>query len=364
MRNTLFILSIFLFVSCSDKDDDPTLPSDSLDPVFSDSTYQLTGVAVSKKGRVFTNYPLWSEVYKYALVEVLSNNAVQPYPNAYMNSWKAGESGLDKWVCVQAVHIDNADNMWVVDPASPKMQGVVGNSHKLVHINLATNTVVKTYSFAGVASNQSYINDVRVDTANHFAYLTNSNEGGILVVNLSTGAIRQVLQGHSSVISDPGYTLTIDGKELRRNGAPVKINSDGLALTPNGEYLYYKPLSDDKLYRIKTEFLRNDAMTTQQLGEKVEDLGHFTTTDGMIFDKEGNLYLGDLEKYRIMKIDKDHDMRVYVQDSVLIWPDSYQISNDGYLYISNSQIHRQPDFNEGINRRTTPYTILRIELLD
>ncbi|HEX2934781.1 MAG TPA: L-dopachrome tautomerase-related protein [Bacteroidales bacterium] len=362
MKNLLFLLGIFLIAGCSDSDDDSKLPSDSLELVFADSVYQLTGVAVSKSGRVFTNYPLWSSVYKYALVEVLPDKTVQPYPNAYMNSWNSNESGMDKWVCVQAVHIDDADNMWVVDPAAPNMTVVVGNSHKLVQINLATNTVVKTYSFAGIADNQSYINDVRVDTMRKFAYLTNSKEGGLVVVNLASGSMRQVLQGHPSVISDPDYTLHIDGKDVKRNGAPVKINSDGLALTPNGEYLYYKPLSDDKLYRIKTEFLRNDNMSSEQLGEMVEDLGHFTTTDGMIFDKKGNLYLGDLEKYRIMRIKPNNNMEVLVQDSSLIWPDSYQVSDDGYLYISNSQIHRTPDFNEGVNRRTSPYTILRIKL--
>jgi sugar lactone lactonase YvrE len=82
----------------------------------------------------------------------------------------------------------------------------------------------------------------------------------------------------------------------------VKINSDGIALSPGGEWLYYKPLTDNKLYRIKTEFLRYAGMNDAALNSKVEDLGNFTTTDGMIFDRNGNLYLGDLENYRIIKI--------------------------------------------------------------
>jgi streptogramin lyase len=32
--------------------------------------------------------------------------------------------------------------------------------------------------------------------------------------------------------------------------SPAKFNSDGIALTPDGQWLYFKPLSDDKLYRI------------------------------------------------------------------------------------------------------------------
>lgn len=363
-RSWPLLLTVLLggMVSCEWGDDGPSHPGRKLELVFSDSTYQLTGVAVSANGRLFTNYPLWSDIYRYALVETHGGNNVTPYPNIEMNSWQPGQNGDNNWVCVQAVYIDEGDKMWVVDPAAPKMEAVYQNSYKLVKIDINTGKVERNYPFDGVASSKSYVNDVRVDTARQFAYLTNSNEGGIFVVNLRTGVIRQVLQDHYSVKSDPAYTFTIDGKELRKNGQPVKINSDGIALTPDGEWLYYKPLTDDKLYRIRTSHLRNDSLAPAALGDKVEDLGHFTTTDGMIFDKQGNLYLGDLERYRIMRIDPSLQMSVLVQDSALIWPDSYQVSKDGYLYISCSQIHKQPEYNNGVNKRTSPYTIYRYKL--
>ena len=45
----------------------------------------------------------------------------------------------------------------------------------------------------------------------------------------------------------------------------------------------------------------------------------------------------------------------------LIWPDSYAIA-DGYLYITCSQINKQPDYNNGVNKRTSPYTVYRMKL--
>lgn len=212
-----------------------------LELVFADNTYQLTGVAVSATGRIFTNYPLWSDIYKNALVEIKDKKAI-PFPNETMNSWKEGQSGKDKWVCVQAVNIDNQDFMWVVDPASPKMKKVYQQSHKLVKINLNTNRIEKSYTFEGIADENSYINDVRVDTKLQFAYLTNSNTGGILVVDLSSGKARQVLQGHYSVRSDPSFKFIIDGKELTKENVPVKMHSDGIALSPDGMWLYYNHL--------------------------------------------------------------------------------------------------------------------------
>jgi sugar lactone lactonase YvrE len=354
------LCSILMYISCSDSN--TTTPGSKLEPVFSDSVYQLTGVAVSKDGRLFTNYPLWSDIYRYAVVETKPGNQVSPYPDAAMNSWQPGEPGKDKWVCVQAVYIDDANRLWVVDPASPKMQGVYQQSYKLVQLDPGTGAVVKSYFFDGVADDKSYINDVRIDTATQFAYLTNSSEGGIIVVNLQTGLRRQVLQSHYSVKSDPAYTFIVDGHELRKNGQPAKFNSDGIALSPNRDWLYYKPLSDDKLYRIQTAYLRDSSLDEATLESKVQDLGHFTTSDGMIFDHKGNLYLGDIEKYRIVRIDSTMHMTTLVQDSALIWPDSYHITADNYLYVSCSQIQKQPDYNNGVNLRTKPYMIYRIKL--
>lgn len=337
-------------------------PKKALELVFEDNKYQLTGVAISKKGRLFTNYPRWEGPHRYSLVEVLPGNKTVPFPNEQMNNWQPGDDGRDKWVCVQAVYIDDKDTMWVVDPACPQMKEVYEGSHKLVQINLETNTIERTYFFEGVASNKSYINDVRVDTERGFAYLTNSNEGGILVVNLETGNIRQLLQDHPSVKTDPDFKFIIEGRELMKDGKPAKMQSDGIALSPDGEWLYYKPLTDDKLYRTRTKILRDETLAPVEVTEWVEDLGRFTTSDGMIFDKEGNLYLGDLQSSAIMQVNADHQMFCVLHDERLVWPDSYSVTDDGYLYISCSHIHKQPEYNEGQNRRTGPYTIYRMPL--
>ncbi|MHA4843993.1 L-dopachrome tautomerase-related protein [Flavitalea antarctica] len=330
--------------------------------VFSDDTYQLTGVAISKAGRLFTCYPLWPGPHKWGLVEIVGPEACRPYPDERWNSWKEGDNGKDKWVCVQAVYVDDEDYLWVVDPACPFMEEVYDNSFKLVKFNLATDTIEEVYTFDDVLSNKSYINDVRVDTKRKIAYLTNSNEGGIVVVNYETGTIRELLRNHYSVKHDPSFKLLVDGKEFKKNGKPVQLQSDGIALTADGEWLYYKPLTDDKLYRIRTEFLRNEEVGEDEREAAVEDLGRFAVTDGMIFDARGNLYLGDYPNYKMLTVTPSQNMEDLLSDERLIWPDSYAISQDNYLYISCSQINKQPDYNEGENKRTSPYTIYRLKL--
>ncbi|TCJ12505.1 hypothetical protein EPD60_14615 [Flaviaesturariibacter flavus] len=332
----------------------------ALELVFSDSLFQLTGVAREPGGRLLVNYPLWNGPYRYAVVVATGGTAKQPYPDSLTNMWKAGSPGGNKWVCVQSVYVDDSSRTWVLDPAAPKLMRVTGGGAKLVRMS-RDGKMERTYSFNGVISDTSYVNDVRIDVQRNFAYITDSKVGGIVLVDLATGKMREVLKKHPSTQSDPNFKFIIDGHELMKNGKPVKFNSDGIALTPDGAWLYYKPLTDDKLYRISTEYLRDPKVSDTALGAKVEDLGHFTTTDGMIFDKAGNLYLGDLQNYRIVRVDKNLKVSTLVQDPRLIWPDSYSIA-DGYLYISCSQINKQPEYNNGQNKRTGPYTVYRVRL--
>lgn len=71
------------------------------------------------------------------------------------------------------------------------------------------------------------------------------------MVDLASGKMQQVLQGNPSVIASPFYHLTFFGKELKTDfGQPVQFNADRIALTPDDQFLYYKSISDDRLYRI------------------------------------------------------------------------------------------------------------------
>jgi hypothetical protein len=146
-----------------------------LQSVYSDNTYQFAGVAISAKGRLFVTYPRWEGPYKYAVVEVMKDGTAKPFPDAAMNEWQTGQDGKNKWVCVQTACVDDEDYLYIVDPAAPKLAKVVDNqAAKVVKFNLATNRIEKVYRFPGTIDNQSYLNDIRVDTKRQVAYLTNS----------------------------------------------------------------------------------------------------------------------------------------------------------------------------------------------
>jgi sugar lactone lactonase YvrE len=335
----------------------------TLETVFSDPTYQLCGVAVTPNSRIFVSYPYFQDKHKYSVVEVAKDGTVKPFPDETWNSFKKGEDGKNKFVCVLAVYADNEGFLWIVDPAGIGLGDVYDHAAKVVKVDLKTNQIVRIYRFPdSVAGLKSYLNDIRIDTHRGFAYLTSSSNGGIVVLNIRNGASRFLLHGHPSTTSDPSYHFSPNGKELATAQGPMKINSDGIALSPDGQWLYYKPLTDDKLYRVKASLLRDFTTPEKQVEAGVQDLGHFVATDGMEMDHDGNLYVGDIENDRIVKISPDLKMTTLVQDKdKLIWPDSYSIAN-GFLYISCSQIKFMPWFNNGSDLTHFPYQLYRLKL--
>ncbi|WP_108246150.1 L-dopachrome tautomerase-related protein [Muricauda brasiliensis] len=338
--------------------------SQKLETVFTDSIYQFTGVAVANDDRLFVNYPYWLDTHQYSVVEVKQGKAV-PYPNETWNSFKKGEDGQNKFVCVQAVYTDDQNYLWIVDAAGIGLGPVYQRSNKVIKINLATDAIERIYRFPEEIINEHvYLNDIRVDNQNGFAYMTDSSSGGLVVLDINSGESRYVLEKSPAVLSDKNYTFSPLGEELTTSdGNPLKVNSDGIALSPDREWLYFKPLTDAKLYRINTSVLMDFETPKNTIEESVIDLGTFTTTDGMIFDDKGNLYFGDLEQHSILKITPDLQMQELVQDKdQLIWPDSYSISKDGYLYITASQIQWMPWFHQGKNKTKIPYKVLRLKL--
>jgi sugar lactone lactonase YvrE len=87
-------------------------------------------------------------------------------------------------------------------------------------------------------------------------------------------------------------------------------------------------------YRHSVAALNNPALDGQQLAGQVQDLGNISNTDGMEFDAKGNLYLGDPITYSMVQMTPDLKPHTWIRDSKRIWPNTYNISKDGYIFIT------------------------------
>ncbi len=220
MKKRLLSISIALLAAFS------LCRAAELQEVASFPDQQITGVGVSaKSGRVFVNFPLWSDDHSLSIAEFVDGQP-RPFPNEDWN--KPGEPGTHH-VCVQSVVVDDQDNLWILDPAAPKMQKIVEGGPKLVKVDLNTNQVVQTIPFGeDIAPSKSYLNDVRIDTKANTAFITESGKGAIIVVDLKTGKARRLLDGHKSTQFEKDVKITVDGKELldQEKKAPPQIAAD------------------------------------------------------------------------------------------------------------------------------------------
>ena len=118
-------------------------PAASLEEVANFPNQQITGVSLSKNGRIFVNFPDWSDDHTISVAELIDRQP-KAFPNEECN--KPG-SPATHFVCVQSVVVDGNDALWVLDPAAPKMQDPVPGGPKLVKIDLKTNHIVQTVPF-------------------------------------------------------------------------------------------------------------------------------------------------------------------------------------------------------------------------
>lgn len=51
-----------------------------------------------------------------------------------------------------------------------------------------------------------------------------------------------------------------------------------------------------------------------------------------------------------------------VHDPRVLWLDTLSLANNGYLYFSANQLHRQPNFHNGKDLREKPYSLFRIKV--
>jgi sugar lactone lactonase YvrE len=290
----------------------------------------------------------------FSVGEISESGEAVPFPDEQWNDWDASGPPGDHLICVQSVYVDSDDNLWILDPASAYLEGVVPGGAKLLKVDLTRNEVIAKIVFdENVAPRASYLNDVRVDTDKSVAYITDSGLGALIVVDLTTGKSRRLLSGHPSTKSED-IVLTVGGEEWRVGGRTPQIHSDGLALDRDGEFLYYQALTGRTLYRINTRWLLDPTLSETELGAKVESMGTTGAADGIEFGPGDYLYLTAIEDNAVNVFAGLGTVKTVVQDSRLLWPDSFAQGPDGYLYVTTSQLHLGAD-------RTEPYRIFKLK---
>ena len=344
-----------------------------------------TGVTVSQKGRIFVNFPRWGDDVPFTVAEIKNGVAVA-FPSREINAF--GSNGTRKvlaqeksaraqkerathFVGVQSVVVDSADRLWVLDTGSVEFAPTAPGGPKLVGIDLKTNKIVKTIQFpANIARPKSYFNDVRFDLTigrEGTAYITDSGDSGIVVVDLASGFAQRRLDTHYSTQVVPKFVPYVEGDAMYSTPPGkfpgyVKFASDGIALSADGSRLFYCPLASRHLYSVSTALLRNSKAAESLVENSVIDHGEKGMSDGLEADAQGRVYVTLPEQNAIARRLPNSLYQTVVRDPRLLWPDTMSIANDGYLYVTSNQLQRQKGYNYGKDLRVKPYSLFRVKI--
>jgi sugar lactone lactonase YvrE len=263
----------------------------------------------------------------------LSNNTEKPYPSAEINNPPGGAINYtttppssanyqNYLIGVQSVVLDPLDRLWILDTGRVQTEDgtLLLASHggpKLIGVDLATNSVTQTIIFpTTVAYPDSYLNDVRFDlrasltaTGKGVAYITDSSsEGrnGIVIVDLGSGESWRHLNNIPEVSAERGFVPYVWGQPryyIPGPGMPlttVPLGSDGIALSADGEDLYFGPVGGRGLYSVATAKLRDRGQSSELVAQgAVRNHGQRGVSDGFETDTNGFIYAGNMEQNEI-----------------------------------------------------------------
>ena len=344
-----------------------------------------TGVTVSQKGRIFVNFPRWGDNVPFTVAEIKNGKAVA-FPSAKYNAFgtngtraalsmqnspAAERQRAQHLVGVQSVVVDAKDRLWILDTGSIAFNPTAASGPKLVCVDLKTNTVTRVIYFkTNIARPKSYLNDVRFDLTvgrEGVAYISDSGDSGIIVVDLASGNATRHLDNHPSTQVTPKFVPYVEGDamyETKPGKFPgyVKFASDGIALSADGSRLFYCPLASRRLYSVSTSLLRNGKASAAVVENSIIDHGEKGMSDGLESDAQGRVYVTLPEQNAIARRLPNGLYQTVVRDPRLLWPDTMSIAGDGYLYVNANQLNRQKGYNYGKDLRVKPYSLFRVKI--
>ena len=317
-------------------------------------------VTVTDNGRIIMSLHQFY-LPKYTVVEY-KNKVLAPFPNeALADSGSTSKLKLDS---VLGIRSDANGIVWMLDNGmrsgvTPKLVGWDTKADKLHQV---------IYLPEPIAPKDAFVNDFAVDLRHNYIFISDPAGGtnaALIVVNLSTGTARRVLQGHSSVIPEE-VDLIIDNVPVQVKDKSGKLLRPHIGVNPitedlNNEWVYFGPMHGLSLYRIKADDLVDEKLDAKILASRVQRYSDKPISDGMTIDKDNNIYLGELAANAIGVISADKKYQRLAQCPRLSWVDSFSFGPDGQLLAVVNRLHQSSTLNGGVSASKPPYYLLQVK---
>ena len=368
LKSTAVFLLILIIAACiglkvrygggesfPDRSGEPVMSADMLQKV-ADLPLPPGNISVSDDGRVFfTFHPEAKPDIKVA--ELVDGKAV-PYPN---EAFQTGDGEYKYFRNVLSVRVDRYNRLWTLDNGHHGFDAA-----RLLAFDLETGQVVHEHVFApGNAGLGSHLNDFQIAPNGRTIYIADASffakTPAILVYDVSTKRAKRRIENHPSV--DPEYYLpVVQGRSMEAFGlVAIRPGVDSIVLDSRGEWLYFAPITNNHMYRVRAEDLRDPKLSNAALAERIEVYAEKTMSDGLSIDIQDNIYISDLEHSAILRLSPDKQLTTLIKDEKLRWPDGFSFGPDGWLYVTCSSLHEVIGRSAANVREHAPYQIYRFK---
>lgn len=118
---------------------------------------------------------------------------------------------------------------------------------------------------------------------------------------------------------------------------------DGIQISPDGETIYYSPLTSNTLYSVPTANLRErDSNPLANLWAHANVSSHGQrggNANGFEGDSNGKIYQLMPTQNAVYYFEpSDGQTHAFLQDPRILWPDGASIGADGYIYLNINQV--------------------------
>ena len=139
--------------------------------IVAELDFRPANIALSQDGRIFlTTHPV--DHYKYALVELLPDGSVKPYPNEDWST-KPDKQGKGMTAAI-GLSVTFEDEMFILDLGSPEHQA------KIVSWDMTNEILADTYYIPNhVTTPQSFFQDLTVDWTKRYFYVADMGQADL-----------------------------------------------------------------------------------------------------------------------------------------------------------------------------------------
>lgn len=287
-------------------------------------------VTSARDGRIFFNTHPFTQSHRFAdaFLFELVDGVPRPYPDA------AAQPELR---FVFGMTVDAQNRLWLTCPATLDRART-----RLIAYDLAANRKVLDRELANGVGR--FAQDLRVSPDGRTLFLADTGafrltHAAIVVVDVQSWTAREVLA------ADP-WTQAQDLTIGTRSGPyrlgfgllSFQVGVDGIALSKDGDWLYFATMSHGTLYRVRTAPLLDAALSPGELARHVEKVGPKPLSDGIELAPDGAVLITDIEHGGIARLDAGGHLETLVRLEQVTWADGVHVMASGEVLFTDSAI--------------------------